>query len=257
MDNPDFTMFWVVLGLLSLAFFVLCIVNALARKKVRTKDIVLPQQGTPQTPDNELARKKKRDGTSDVQLIYPSVLAIGIFFFPCFLFHFGPEINPDHLRFVFLILSLGYLLIFLCMLPSNPQLYSFFWFNLMGIIFSGLLQKFPTDYDWRPDGFGEYVGELIGSFLGASLAVGCGFWLASIVWLIVFSVRKGRQISRKRKEKTERLSQLGAAALEEIESGTPDKALWAQALVSADGDENRARATYIRLRMKNSTKDDN
>jgi hypothetical protein len=45
-------------------------------------------------------------------------------------------------------------------------------------------------------------------------------------------------------------SQTYVQALQEIEAGTTDRGLWAKALVSANGDEAKARAAYIKYRVK-------
>ena len=45
-------------------------------------------------------------------------------------------------------------------------------------------------------------------------------------------------------------AQTYSQALQEIESGTTDRGLWAKALVSANGDEGKAKAAYIKYRVK-------
>lgn len=70
-----------------------------------------------------------------------------------------------------------------------------------------------------------------------------GFWLSLIILVIV-------KIVRHRGNKKVLKQELAVAALEELNSGTADKYIWAQALVAAKGDETVAKAEYIKLRAK-------
>ncbi|MBQ7696678.1 MAG: hypothetical protein IJT50_16330 [Lentisphaeria bacterium] len=79
-------------------------------------------------------------------------------------------------------------------------------------------------------------------------------WPILLFLLVRFVPRSIARVKRERQHKKQQSSEAGAAALSELEAGTPDKALWAQALVAAKGDEKTARAEYIKLRMKNPVK---
>lgn len=107
-----------------------------------------------------------------------------------------------------------------------------------------------TNQQWNPPP-NPTTGEWIGDGFGCGLAY---TWPILLFLLVRFVPRSIARVKRERQHKKQQSSEAGAAALSELEAGTPDKALWAQALVAAKGDEKTARAEYIRLRMKNPVK---
>lgn len=65
--------------------------------------------------------------------------------------------------------------------------------------------------------------------------------------------RLGRLFGSRNRQRRMKFGATNAAyarALEEIESGSTDKGLWAKALTDSDGDTVRTKATYIRLRQQ-------
>lgn len=104
-------------------------------------------------------------------------------------------------------------------------------------------------------------GAIVGVFLPIVFGIGMLIWLGTKKAFTVVSnsdsVRgTGRLVRKTASVVTERLStpdynaQTYAQALQEIEAGTVDRGLWARALVSANGDESKARAAYIKYRVK-------
>lgn len=106
-----------------------------------------------------------------------------------------------------------------------------------------------------------YGGLLSGAFLGALAAIIAFIWFgAKKAFTAVSNSESIRGAGRFVKETTSVISdslstpeynaQTYSQALQEIESGTTDRGLWAKALVSANGDEGKARAAYIKYRVK-------
>lgn len=104
-------------------------------------------------------------------------------------------------------------------------------------------------------------GAISGVFLAIVLSIGMLIWLGTKKAFTAVSnsdsVRgAGRLVRETASVVTERLStpdynaQTYAQALQEIEAGTVDRGLWARALVSANGDESKARVAYIKYRVK-------
>jgi TPR repeat protein len=104
-------------------------------------------------------------------------------------------------------------------------------------------------------------GAIVGVFLSIVFGIGMLIWLGTKKAFTAVSnsdsVRgAGRLVRKTASVVTERLStpdynaQTYAQALQEIEAGTVDCGLWARALVSANGDESKARAAYIKYRVK-------
>ena len=100
-----------------------------------------------------------------------------------------------------------------------------------------------TNRQWQPsadDGIGAYVGGIIGRFWGIDIIV-----LAGCFFLLRSKVRKGLSARAARAQERDRRR---AEALTELEEGRVDKTAWAEALMAARGNEQAAKAEYIRLR---------
>ena len=100
-----------------------------------------------------------------------------------------------------------------------------------------------TNRQWQPsadDGIGAYVGGIIGRFWVIDIIV-----LAGCFFLLRSKVRKGLSARAARAQERDRRR---AEALTELEEGRVDKTAWAEALMAARGNEQVAKAEYIRLR---------
>ena len=147
------------------------------------------------------------------------------------------------LQFGWLIVGITYFVALLFGLRSYARYNAQFLCCALGIVYGGIIQKWEF-YEWY---FEEHpvgcISGYLGQFLGCSVVVSFGFWLALLCLIIV-------KIICKRKMRHAEKTQLSITALDELESGNIDKATWAQAVIAANGDNVRARAEYIKIRSK-------
>lgn len=67
---------------------------------------------------------------------------------------------------------------------------------------------------------------------------------------IEYERQKQEEAERAKEEMARRRDEILAHAMKELEDGTYDRATWAKALILADGNEKKARAEYLKLRLK-------
>lgn len=120
--------------------------------------------------------------------------------------------------------------------------------DVIVLFIAGLL----TDPASWPDKsyFFDHIPRVITIFVLNSIIWGALFWVSFIVRIIFLiqhkkNVREEQIIAQQKDSDAAKL-----LALEELESGHLDKLTWANAMIRAKGDENKAKAEYLRIRKK-------
>lgn len=106
----------------------------------------------------------------------------------------------------------------------------------------GYIIYWGSHWDLSDSGFGGHLGRSLGEFIGSTIAVSFPLLIALIIHILIAV----RNIFRKTP------NELYLIVQEEIENGTFDKSLWAEAFCRASGDKEKAKQIYIKLRIKRS-----
>ena len=93
---------------------------------------------------------------------------------------------------------------------------------------------------FAPRSVSEWIGYLAGTCL----------WFG-FVWLIAMVISFAATIITTIQEKKLKKTEDRLFALDEIKSGSVDESVWCEALIAAQGDEDRAKAKYLQIRRKN------
>lgn len=102
------------------------------------------------------------------------------------------------------------------------------------------------------------VAEAIGKGIGTSIVLLVGIWLWHIAKVVCNKVLKiGKQTISKAKDRIEGTPDadgcndaLYTAAYQEMDSGNFEAASWAKAFTHASGDQEKAKALYIKYRVE-------